>query len=361
MKLAIIIGTRPEIIKMAPIVRACEAEKLENYLIHTEQHYDDELSGQMFKDLRLKSPDYALNVGSATQGAQTAQALMKLEKVFMEIEPTLVLVQGDTNTGLAGALAAVKLHYPVGHVEAGLRSYDLRMPEEHNRRLIDHMSTYLFAPTKENQKILTAENVWGEIFITGNTVIDACMQHYELAKQRSSIQKLLKFEDFTLCTVHRTENIDNPKVLREIVEILINCPDNIILPLHPNTRRELESNNLIEKLNCAHIQILPPVSYFDLLWLLKKCKYVVTDSGGIQEEATAPVFNKFAFVLREKTDRREAVESGFAAVLGTNSKKVLATIKEMRTKVQNLPTKQSPYGDGKAAQKIINIIKKKLD
>ncbi|MFX1293621.1 MAG: non-hydrolyzing UDP-N-acetylglucosamine 2-epimerase [Promethearchaeota archaeon] len=360
MKLAIIIGTRPEIIKMAPIIRQCKYEKLNFFLIHTEQHYDNELSEQIFKDLQLNKPNYSLNIGSSTHGIQTARALMKLEKILIKTKPHLTLVQGDTNTALAGALAAVKLNLPVGHVEAGLRSYDLRMPEEHNRRLIDHISTYLFAPTEENRKILQAENVWGEIFITGNTVIDACMQHYELARAKSMIQKTLKFKDFVLCTVHRTENIDNLLVLQEIVEVLVNFPDNIVLPLHPHTKIQLEQNNLIRDLECAHIQILPPVGYLDLLWLLKECKYVIADSGGIQEEATAPIFNKFVFVLREKTDRQEAVKSGFASVTGTKSKKVLKLVKEMREKVINLPPKQSPYGNGKAAQKVLNIIKMKL-
>jgi UDP-N-acetylglucosamine 2-epimerase (non-hydrolysing) len=361
MKLAIIVGTRPEIIKMAAVIRCCEKEEIDYSLLHTEQHYDEVLSGQFFKDLKLKTPDYSLEVGSGTHGAQTAQALLKIEKVLLDLNPTLVLVQGDTNTALAGALAAVKLHISIGHVEAGLRSYDIRMPEEHNRRLIDHISTYLFAPTKENQKILQRENVWGEIFVTGNTVIDACMQHYELVNQKSTIQKTLKFNDFVLCTVHRTENIDNLPVLKEIVKILVNFPSNLILPLHPHTKKQLEKNNLLRKLQCPHIQLLPPVGYLDLLWLLKNCRYILSDSGGIQEEATAPIFNKFVFVLRETTDRNEAVEAGFAIVTGTNSKKVLKIINDKREHIQDLPPRPSPYGDGTAANKIIEIIKMKLN
>ena len=360
MEIAIILGTRPEIIKMAPIIRFCEKEKLNYSIIHTEQHYDSELSNQFFKDLKIRKPDYSLNVGSGSHGAQTGQALIKIEEVLMEINPSIVLIQGDTNTALSGALAAVKLHLPIGHVEAGLRSYDLRMPEEHNRRLIDHMSNYLFAPTKETLKILKNENVWGESFITGNTVIDACMQHYDLAKENSTIQKSLKFKDFVLCTVHRTENIDDSEVLQEIVQILVDFPDNIILPIHPHTKNQLELNKLIPNLKGDHIQIIPPVGYLDLLWMLRECKYVLSDSGGIQEEATAPVFNKFVFVLREKTDRREAVESGFAVVTGTNSKMVLEKIRSMRGKIQNLPKRPSPYGKGNAAQNIIEIIKSKL-
>ncbi|MHA1131741.1 MAG: non-hydrolyzing UDP-N-acetylglucosamine 2-epimerase [Candidatus Helarchaeota archaeon] len=361
MNLAIILGTRPEIIKMAPIIRISEKEQIDHKIIHTEQHYDKELSQQFFQDLHLKEPDFVLNVGSGTHGVQTGKALMKLEEVFLELCPTVVLVQGDTNSALAGALAAVKLHIPIGHVEAGLRSYDLRMPEEHNRRLIDHISNYLFAPTQKSFQILQRENVWGRSYITGNTVIDACLQHYELAKTMSKIRTRIKLDDFVLCTVHRAENIENRAMLKEIVKILVEFPDNIIFPMHPHTRRQLEINALLDELEQDHIQIFPPVGYLDLLWLLKECRYVVSDSGGIQEEATAPVFNKFVFVLRNKTDRKEAVKSGFAAVVGTDAQDVLEKIRQNRKKVLQLPKRPSPYGDGTAAEKIIKIIRKELE
>ncbi len=360
MKIAIIIGTRPEIIKMAPIIHFCTKENLNFYIIHTEQHYDKGLSEQFFDDLNLRKPDYSLNVGSGTHGMQTGNALIGIEKILIKIVPDIVLVQGDTNTALAGALAAVKLHIPVGHIEAGLRSYDLRMPEEHNRRLIDHISSYLFAPTEENFKILKGENVWGEVFITGNTVIDACIRHYKIALERSSIRKILRFKKFVLCTIHRAENIDDLTNLQNIVEILVNFPDNLVLPIHPHTKKQLELHNLITKLKTPHIQIIPPAGYLDLLWLLKHCMYVLSDSGGIQEEATAPVFNKFVFVLREKTDRIEAVKKGFAMVLGTIPQKVLSEVQKNKDKIINLPKKPSPYGDGNAAQKIIRVIQQKL-
>lgn len=359
-KIAIIMGTRPEIVKMAPVIRYCEKEGLEHLIIHSEQHYDHELSQQFLYDLKLRKPDYLLNVGSGSHGAQTGQALIKIEEVLVKNDPDVVLVQGDTNTALAGALAAVKLHIPVGHIEAGLRSYDYRMPEEYNRRLIDHMSNYLFAPTTESSEVLKNENVWGEIFVTGNTVIDACMQHYEIAERNSTIRNSLKFENFVLCTVHRTENVDNIDILSQIVKILVNFPDNLIFPIHPHTKKQLEKDKLILELSRTHIQIVPPIGYLDFLWLLKKCRYVITDSGGIQEEATAPIFNKYVFVLREKTDRREAVERGFASVLGTNAEKVLETIKYMRNSIGNLPERPSPYGQGDAAKRIVEIIKKKL-
>ena len=198
MKIALIMGTRPEIIKMAPIIRCCEEDGINHLIIHSEQHYDKELSNQFFEDLQLRKPDYSLNVGSGSHGKQTGQALMKIEEILMETKPSIVLVQGDTNTSLAGALAAVKLHFPVGHIEAGLRSYDFRMPEEYNRRLVDHMSNYLFAPTITANNVLKKENVWGESFVTGNTVIDACMQHYTLAMQKAIIKKSLKFKEFVL-------------------------------------------------------------------------------------------------------------------------------------------------------------------
>lgn len=353
-------GTRPEIIKIAPLIRCCEIKNLENLIIHTEQHYDKNMSKQFFNELKLRNPDFSLNIGSGTHGAQTGAALIKLEQVLIDTNPDIVLVQGDTNSALAGALAAVKLNIPVGHVEAGLRSYDFRMPEEYNRRLIDHISKYLFAPTKLNLKTLQKENVWGDCYITGNTVIDACIQHYNLAKQESKIKNSLKFKDYVLCTIHRSENIDNLPILHEIIQILVKFPDNIILPLHPHTKAQLEKNKLLQKLNCEHIQQIPPVGYFDFLWLLKNCEYVLSDSGGVQEEATAPIFNKFVFVLREKTDRIEAVDNGFAMIVNVNSKAVLEKINKYRNEVLNLPKKSSPFGDGNAAQKIIDIIMKKL-
>ncbi len=360
MRIAILLGTRPEIIKLAPIIKYCEKEKLDFFVVHSEQHYDHELSNQFFEDLQLKQPDYLLNVGSGTPGAQTGKALMKIEEILIQTNPNIVLVQGDTNTALAGALAAVKLHIPIGHIEAGLRSYDFRTPEEHNRRLIDHISNYLFAPTKNNYQILKNESVWGTVYVTGNTVIDACLQHYEIAKDKSTIKTSLKFESFVLCTVHRAENIDTLSVLQEIVQILVNFPDNIFLPLHPHTKKQLEQNQLMTELNCDHIQIIPPVGYLDLLWLLKECKYVLSDSGGLQEEATASIFNKFVFVLREKTDRQEAVDKGFAMIIGTQSKEALNKVREYREKVINLTKRPSPYGDGNSAQKIMDILLKKL-
>ncbi len=360
MKMAIVLGTRPEIIKLAPIIRLAKKEHIDHVIIHTEQHYDTELSQKFFDELQIRNPDFVLHIGSGTHGQQTGKALMKLEEIFMNINPTVVLVQGDTNSALSSALAAVKLHIPIGHVEAGLRSYDLRMPEEHNRRLIDHISNYLFAPTKENYQILQNENVWGNLYITGNTVIDACLQHYEMAKKLSRIRGIIKFSDFVLCTAHRTENIDNLEILNEIVKILVDFPDNIIFPMHPHTKFQLEKNNLMAELHQNHIQILPSVGYLDLLWLLDRCMYVISDSGGIQEEATAPVFNKFVFVLRDKTDRNESVESGFTEIVGTESKKVIEKIKMTRRKILDLPKKPSPYGNGNAAQKIIKILKNEL-
>ncbi len=360
MKISLVLGTRPEIIKMAPIIRECEKRNIECTVIYTGQHYDKILSSQIFEDLQLKMPDYFLNIGPGGHCAQTGKTLIKLEEV-LDYKPSVVLVQGDTNSALAGALASLKLKLPIGHVEAGLRSYDLRMPEEYNRRLIDHMSNYLFAPTENNLNILKGENVSGDIIVTGNTVIDACMQHYRFAEQKASIKHSIKFKNFVLCTIHRTENIDNCSVLQEIVQILVNFPDKIVFSIHPHMKSQLEKCNFFSKLDCNHIQIILPVGYIDLLWLLKGCKYVLSDSGGIQEEATAPVFNKFVFVVRDKTDRKEAVDNGFAMVLGTKSEEALKMIKKNRDLVLNLPERNSPYGDGKAAEKIINYLKERLE
>ncbi len=213
-----VVGTRPEIIKMAPIIHEFKTRGVKPYLLHTGQHYSDSLSSQFFKDMSLDDPDLNLNIGSGTHSEQTAKALVGIEKALMQEQPDVVLVQGDTNAVLSAALAAVKVGIPVGHVEAGLRSYDIRMPEEHNRRLTDHISSYLFAPTKKSAEILREEKVWGKIFVTGNTVIDALESRIALIKKKKSLASGLGLKDFALLTMHRAENVDDKKILTGLVE-----------------------------------------------------------------------------------------------------------------------------------------------
>lgn len=357
MTIFFVLGTRPEIIKVSPVIKVCEKRKIDFRVLFTDQHYDASLCDQFFNDLELREPEYHLNVGSGSHGEQTGKMLIEIEKVLLKENPSFVIVQGDTNSALAGGLTAAKIHIKVGHLEAGLRSYDMRMAEEYNRRILDHMSDYLFAPTELSRTLLEGENVWGKIYVTGNTVIDACLKHFEIAIKKSSILKEINFKDFILVTAHRAENVDNKETLKNIVEILLNVPLPVVYPIHPRSLNRMKEFGLYDKISKSDkIQLLPPVSYLDILYLMKSCKFIITDSGGIQEEATAPIFQKFAFVIRKSTDRPEAVKSGFAKVVGTDPKFVLDSIDNYDFKNKlNFP---SPYGDGYASEKIVDIIKK---
>jgi len=358
MKISVVLGTRPEIIKMSSIIKHLQRENYDCNVIHTEQHYDFNMSQKFFDELGLPQPDYQLNVGSGTQAQQTANAMTKLEDVFLKTSPDIVLVQGDTNTVLAGALSAAKLGIKVGHVEAGLRSHDLRMPEEHNRRLTDHLSSNLFAPTEFNAQTLRRENVWGEISITGNTVIDACVDYLPIAEKKSKVLDEIKFEDFVLVTAHRAENVDNPHILEKLVKIFIECPLPVVYPLHPRTEKNLKIHGLYNTLaSHSNVQLIDPVGYFAFLVLMKRCSFIMTDSGGIQEEATAPNIRKKVFVLRDSTERPEAVDAGYAEVVGVDSNPVLDSISKYLKREFDL-TNPSPFGDGNSSLHIVSSIEK---
>jgi UDP-N-acetylglucosamine 2-epimerase (non-hydrolysing) len=285
--------------------------------------------------------------------------MMQMDQLLNKIEPSIVMVEGDTNTVLATALAANKSVVPVGHVEAGLRSFDLRMPEEHNRRLTDHISGFLFAPTEKAKANLEKESVWGKIFVTGNTVIDAVNQHLPIAEKKATIMEKVPFKQFALATAHRAENVDNLEVLKTFMEVFAESPVPIVYPMHPRTKKRLQENNLyshIERLK--NVLVLPPLGYLDFLTLMRKCKVIITDSGGIQEEATAPSIRKPVLVMRLSTERPEAAEAGFAKVVGTEKKQILSALNSLGD-FKNLPS-VSPFGDGYAAERIVDILKKSL-
>lgn len=356
----LVVGTRPEIIKMAPLVRATQREGIPAVLVHCGQHYDYSMSQQFIEDLELPKPDYGYRVRSHSQGTQTARILIHMERLMKRISPALVLVEGDTNGVLATALATVKLGIPLGHVEAGLRSFDLRMPEEHNRRLTDHLSTYLFAPTKTAESNLAAENVWGKVYVTGNTVIDAVIQHLPIAERKSEVLGRIRFERFALATAHRAENVDDATVLRDFMESFAEAPIPIVYPMHPRTKKRLLRNRTGRAAaESKNVQILPPLGYLDFLVLMKKCEFIITDSGGIQEEATAPCMRKPVLVIRLSTERPEAVEAGFAEVVGVKKQRILEAMERTLRHRKELP-KASPYGDGKAAERIAGIVKNEL-
>jgi UDP-N-acetylglucosamine 2-epimerase (non-hydrolysing) len=355
----VVTGTRPEIIKTAPVIRRIVGEGLELCFVHTGQHYDYLLSQQMIHDLNLPTPDKSFILLTRTPAGQISEIMSKLEKTFKRYRKGVLIVQGDTNSVVSAALTAVKVRMPIAHIESGLRSFDWRMPEEHNRRMVDHISDILFAPTSLSEQNLIFEHVHGRIFVTGNTIIDAIREHLPLALCTSTVMDSIRFDEYALGTFHRAENVDDPKVLGSIVKGLIQSKIPIVLPLHPRTKKRLISMGYFEKIKSTKlIQLLPPLGYLDFLVLMKSCKFLVTDSGGLQEEATAPEISKRVLVLRKSTERLEAIEGGLAELLYPKFNKVgQGLIKEWNSS-RNIFPKRSPYGTGYASKKIITALRK---
>lgn len=365
MSIVVVVGTRPEIIKMAPVVKELERRGVDFVFVHTGQHYDYEMSKIFIDQLELPKPHESFMLENSNPAAQIGEMMIKLEKALEKYggrRLRVMLIQGDTNSMLAAGLTALKLGIRIGHVEAGLRSYDWRMPEEHNRRMIDHVSHYLFAPTELAKKNLVEEHVWGEIFVTGNTVIDAIDTYFDRVKEvEPKVLENVKFNEYALVTFHRAENVDNPQVLRDFIRILKKSSIPIVFPVHPRTRKRLQEFGLwgeVEELQ--HVQLIPPQGYFEFLALMKNCRVVMTDSGGLQEEATHPKIRKPVLVLRMSTERPEAVIHGFARVVGTNPVVVLAELEKILSEEVKLPEK-SPFGDGKAATRIADVVVSRLE
>jgi UDP-N-acetylglucosamine 2-epimerase (non-hydrolysing) len=355
MIISIIVGTRPEIIKMSPIIRACERFKLDYFILHTGQHYSYNMDRIFFEQLELPQPRYNLDVGSSSHAEQSSKILIGIEKILMNEKPSVVLVEGDTNTVLAGALAATKLHIKVGHIEAGLRSYDRTMPEEINRVLTDHCSDILFAPTEKSKQNLLKENIHeNKIFITGNTIVDAVFQNIKLAEKKVNIlQDLgLKKHEYFLITAHRQENVDNQKRFSEIIEGLKQIYEKydipIVFPIHPRSRTKL----LEFQLNFNGINLLEPVDFLSFLQLEKNAKVVLTDSGGVQEETC--ILGTPCVTIRENTERPETLDVGSNILAGTNPKKILECVSYID---ENNKKWINPFGSGNAGEQIIGILK----
>ena len=355
-RIVIVAGTRPEIIKIAPIMRRLQEEKSKYIFVYTGQHYDHQLSNQIITDLELPLPDYNFKLKSKIPSTQIAEIMTNLEKISKK-KNDIILVQGDTNSVLAASLFAIKQTKKLVHVEAGLRSFDWKMPEEHNRRMVDHISDYLLAPTKESKQNLINEKIHGKIYVTGNTVMDAVKQHIELSEKKSIIQNNIKFNEYILATFHRAENVDNKKKIKDIIEGIIKSNLPIVIPLHPRTKKMLKKFDLYKKIQIKNIQIIPPQGYLDFLSLMKNCKFIVTDSGGIQEEATSQFLAKKVVVLRDSTERPEALENGNAMLLQLNQQKITKQLKfEWNHDFKKI--NKSPYGNGNASEKIFEILKK---
>ena len=354
MKATIVFGTRPEIIKLAPLIKILN--KKSTSLIFTGQHYDYQMGMQFIKQLGIKKPDYTMKLPKGNPSTQIADIINKLSKFLVKESPDTVIVQGDTNTVLAASIASLKSNIPVSHVESGLRSNDWRMPEEHNRIAVDHISELLFAPTLISKNNLVSEKVHGKIFVTGNTVIDAINQFAKISKNYSTLS--IDVKDYALMTLHRSENVDKKEILSSIIKGILDSNQNFVFPIHPRTYKQLKKFGLYNKLKISkNILMLNSVGYFEMLELMKNCQYIVTDSGGIQEEATASMIRKKVVIVRKTTDRPETVLSGFSEIAGTKSSNILKYLK----KTADNPTignKKSPYGKGNASKIISQQLKK---
>ncbi len=360
----LVLGARPQIIKSAPFIHlAGKDEKINLEIVHTGQHYDYEMTKVFFEELSLPDLTANLNVGSGTHAQQTAKIMLRLEKILQKQKPNLVIVPGDTNSTLAGALTAAKLHIPVAHIEAGARSYDIKMPEEINRRLTDHCSNLLFTPTENCTKNLLKEGInKNNIHLTGDTMYDALLQQLQKAEKTKILQQLnLKPKTYALLTAHRPENVDNPQNLKNILEAIIKLkPITIVFPAHPRTQKQLRKTKLYNRIQKQrHIKLIKPTGYHETLKLIKNAKLVLTDSGGMQKEAFW--LKTPCITLREKTEWTETTQLKANYLTGTNPQKIVKTVnkilkneKQIRKCLEELP---NPFGDGNASQKILEAIK----
>jgi UDP-N-acetylglucosamine 2-epimerase (non-hydrolysing) len=362
--IALILGTRPQIIKSAPIIYEAERKGLDIKLIHTGQHYDYNLSKIFFSELNLPDPYINLDVGSGSHAYQTAEIMLRLENVLMDLKPCLVVVPGDTNSALAGALTAVKLGIKVAHVEAGARSYDTSMPEEINRRLVDHISSILFTVSERCSKNLEKEAVLGKIFLAGDTMYDVFLKYMPIASKSNVLKENdLEPKTYAVLTLHRAENVDNPLRLENIIKAIIQLNNvNIVFPVHPRTKSRLSSQGLIRKLEeTKHVRLLEPLGYHEMLKLMSEAKLVMTDSGGIQKEA---FWLKVPCVtLRENTEWVETVELGANFLVGYNTNHIISTAKALidNNYVDRIKELPNPYGDGRAAEKMIKFLSEYLN
>ncbi len=350
MKIMSILGARPQFIKCAPVSKELRKEH-EEILIHTGQHYDSEMSAIFFRELEIPKPDYNLGIGSSTHGQQTGEMLIAIEKVLMKEEPDLVLVYGDTNSTLAGALAAVKMHIKVVHVEAGLRSYDRRMPEEINRVVTDHTSDILFCPTNTAVENLKKEGIVNGVHDVGDVMFDALLHNKEIAEKKSKILEDFRLgrKQYLVATIHRPSNTDDKRNLQNIVDAFCEIDETIVFPIHPRTAKYLEEYGLYEKLK-KHVKLIKPLGYIDFLNLMANAMKILTDSGGVQKEAY--MLEVPCITLRENTEWIETVEDGRNVLVGVNKERILKMVNEFEPdrKQRNM------FGDGKASERIVKII-----
>jgi UDP-GlcNAc3NAcA epimerase len=359
LKIITVIGARPQFIKAAALSRvfAKFPDQVKEVIVHTGQHFDQNMSEVFFTEMEIPVPDYNLNIHGLSHGAMTGQMLEGIEAIILKEKPDYLLVYGDTNSTIAGALAAKKLHVKVIHVEAGLRSYNNNMPEEINRILTDRISDMLFCPTQtavHNLKQEGFDNIKADIILSGDVMHDAALYYKEKSDRISNVlfDNLLKANGFVLATIHRAENTDNETRLRAIVQSLneINKTTKVIVPLHPRTAKILKDRQIE-----VQFTIIQPVGYFDMLQLISNSHLIMTDSGGLQKEAY--FFNKYCITFRDETEWVELVENGYNQVTGASAAKIISAFNNSYNKVFH--KSEELYGAGKAAEMICEEILKR--
>jgi UDP-N-acetylglucosamine 2-epimerase len=351
-----VVGARPQFIKAAPLTSALSSAGHKEYFLHTGQHYDAEMSETFFKELNLPAPDANLGIGSGSHCQQTGQMLIDIGHYITNQNPDCVIVYGDTNSTLAAAMAAAKLNVSVVHVEAGLRSFNKKMPEEINRILTDHVSRFLFCPSQVAVNNLKREGIFKNVYLVGDVMYDSLMQNIELAERHSKIIEKLKLKPncYSLATVHRAENTDDPKRLKSIFsafEILAKDGIKIIIPLHPRTRKAIKSFNISLK----NLHIIDPVPYLDMLNLEKNANIILSDSGGVQKEAYW--FGIPAITLRNETEWVETVESGWNKAVGYDTLRIVSTFKS----IQPGQRVSHKLNDGLTSERIVKILSNKIN
>lgn len=353
MKVLTILGARPQFIKAAAVSRVIR-EEITELIVHTGQHYDANMSDIFFEELNIPKPDYHLGIGSGNHGKQTGEMLAKIEDIILTETPDFVLVYGDTNSTLAGALAAAKLHVPIVHIEAGLRSFNKKMPEEVNRILTDHVSTLLLCPTDTAIQNLTNENISEGVHNVGDVMYDAVLYNKTLAETTSTIleRENLQAKDYLLITIHRAENTDDLDRMKSILDAFSQIPETKVWPIHPRTKKKLEDYGFkLEQI--PNLQVIEPVGYLDMLSLETSAKKIVTDSGGVQKEA---YFAEVPCVtVRDQTEWVETLIEDANILTGTDTNKIVEAVQK-----QVSPSYKPVFGDGKTAEKVLALLKDHL-